>query len=466
MLFNSLHFLLFLPITVVVYYLLPYRYRWGLLLVASYYFYMCWRVEYILLIVFSTLIDYYAARLIHRSTDPTRRKFYLACSLGTNLGLLFFFKYFNFLGTSVNEVFQYFSIGAAIPYYHILLPVGISFYTFQTLSYTIDVYRGDKEPETHLGKFAVYVSYFPQLVAGPIERSVKLIPQLHKKHDFTYDNISKGVKLIIWGFFLKLVVADRAAIYVNTIYNHVEYHGGLSFLLATFLFSFQIYGDFAGYSAIAIGSSRLMGIELMQNFNRPYLARSIQNFWQRWHISLSTWFRDYVYIPLGGNRVSTPRWLTNLFVTFVISGVWHGANWTFVIWGALHGVYLILEVLFGQRHRQGLLNIVLTFLLVNIAWVFFRANSVGDAFYILHHIVTTPGQLFTGVGVDITSPVYAMLAITLLMAIEVKQEFFPSTFSVLNHRHEVVRIVGYASLIFITVYLGVFGESQFIYFQF
>lgn len=466
MVFNSVEFLIFLPLVILLYYSIAPRYRWILLLIASYYFYMSWKVGYIFLIIISTLIDYFAAIQIAKAETKKQKKRYLILSLCSNLGMLFFFKYFNFFGEALNTGLNVFNIAEAIPYFHALLPVGISFYTFQTLSYTIDVYKGRKVPERQLGIFAVYVAYFPQLVAGPIERSVNLIPQFHERKTFSAENISKGMKLIIWGFFLKLVIADRSAIYVNAVYNHVAEHDGLTFLAATVLFAFQIYGDFAGYSLIAIGSSRLMGIGLMQNFNRPYFAASIHDFWRRWHISLSTWFRDYLYIPLGGNRVSKPRWLFNLFITFLISGLWHGANWTFIIWGALHGIYLIIEALAGGRQRGGLGNILLTFLLVNLAWVFFRANTVMDAFTIYYEVFTNPGTLYIPSGANVVVPVFAALGIGILMLIEAKKEFFNSLFSLEYNKHGVVRQLYYSLVIFAIFYLGVFDESEFIYFQF
>lgn len=466
MIFNSVDFLIFLPVVIILYYLINPKYRWVLLLAGSYYFYMSWKVAYIFLIVASTLVDYFAGIKIAEAPTKQKKKVYLALSLFFNLGLLFFFKYFNFFGESLNTGLRHFNLPEAVPYFHALLPVGISFYTFQTLSYTIDVYKGRKEPEKHLGIFAVYVAYFPQLVAGPIERSVNLIPQFHQKIRFSASNMAKGLKLIVWGFFLKLVVADRAAIYVNTVYNNVDFHEGLTFIAATILFAFQIYGDFAGYSLIAIGSSRLMGITLMQNFKRPYFAASIHDFWRRWHISLSTWFRDYLYIPLGGNRASKPRWLFNLFVTFLISGLWHGANWTFIIWGALHGFYLIIEALSGARSRGGIFNIILTFFLVNLAWVFFRANSLADAFTIYTKVVSNPGQLYIPGGPDVVVPVFAAIAIAILLMIEAKKEYFDSLFSLENNRCELVRALYYSLILFAILYIGVFNESQFIYFQF
>jgi len=477
MLFNSIQFVLFLPIVVILYYLLKPNYRWILLLIASYYFYMCWNPAYIVLIIASTLIDYYAGLQIEKSNKENVKRFFLFISLFSNLGLLFFFKYYNFISESFNSIFHKYNIFYDIPYLNILLPVGISFYTFQTLSYTIDVYRGVKSPEKHLGIFAVYVSFFPQLVAGPIERSTRFIPQLHKSNSFKYENISKGIKLILWGYFLKLVIADRAAIYVNAVYNNVHHHSGLTFIAATIMFAFQIYGDFAGYSSIAIGAAKIMGYDLMTNFNRPYFAQSVREFWQRWHISLSSWFRDYLYIPLGGNRVVKWRWYYNLFITFVISGLWHGANWTFVIWGALHGLYLVLSILLStglfnklsinpQSIIYKIITILITNALVLFAWIFFRANTVSDAFFIVNKIFTSTGKIFIPEGPGVVAPVYATFSILLLYSMEFKEEFFKNRFSLFENKKQNVRLIMYGLLVATIVYLGVFDGGQFIYFQF
>ncbi|MGS0525486.1 MBOAT family O-acyltransferase [Zobellia nedashkovskayae] len=282
-----------------------------------------------------------------------------------------FFKYYNFFAESFINAFSFFGQDISFQSLRIILPVGISFYTFQTLSYSIDVYKRKLKPSQDIIVFFTFVSFFPQLVAGPIERATNLLPQFTSKRKFTHATLSHGFKLMIWGFFLKVVVADRASIYVNAVYNNIESHEGLSFLAATFLFAFQIYGDFAGYSLIAIGTAKLFGFDLMTNFNRPYFSSSVSEFWTRWHISLSTWFRDYLYIPLGGNRATKPRWLFNLFITFLVSGLWHGANWTFVVWGALNGVYLIFEVLLFKQRKKNVLNIITTFILINFAWIFF-----------------------------------------------------------------------------------------------
>lgn len=313
----------------------------------------------------------------------------------SNLGLLFFFKYFNFLSINLNKMFSSFAIPIASPVLDILLPVGISFYTFQTLSYTIDVYNRKIPAEKHFGYFALYVSFFPQLVAGPIERPQNLLPQLKIKHEFDYERVTYGLKLMAWGLFKKMVIADTLAIYVNKVYNNLPEYQGFVLVIATVFFTLQIYCDFSGYSDIAIGAARMLGIDLMKNFNAPYLATSIKDFWSRWHISLSTWFRDYVYIPLGGNRVDFSWQIFNLLVTFLLSGLWHGANWTFVVWGALHGFLLILETLYDRYVGKKLFEenkfvivakTVATFSVVAFAWIFFRANNIDDAFYVLVHM--------------------------------------------------------------------------------
>ncbi len=344
MLFNSLQFLIFFPIVVSIFFLLPQKRRWILLLIASYYFYMCWKVEYIVLIIASTLIDYFVAKKMADLKEKVKRKKWLLISLLSNLGILFGFKYFNFVNANVQALFDNFNIFYGVPAFDVLLPVGISFYTFQTLSYTIDVYNGKTPVQNHLGIFAVYVSFFPQLVAGPIERSRHLLPQFYVEHKFSYDRIKYGLQQMLWGFFKKVVIADRLAIVVDGVYNNLDDYSGISLLIATIFFAFQIYCDFSGYSDIAIGSARVMGFELIDNFKRPYFSKSISEFWRRWHISLSTWFRDYLYIPLGGNRVVKWRWYYNLFITFLVSGFWHGANWTFLVWGGLHGAYLIIAI--------------------------------------------------------------------------------------------------------------------------
>lgn len=470
MLFNSLAFFLFLCIVFVLYWFIVYKnlkFQNILLVIASYVFYGWWDWRFLSLIALSTLTDYFVGFRIYQSKDKSMQKRWLWVSVLFNLGLLGFFKYYNFFIESWVDLLA--SVGYEFQNtwtLKVILPVGISFYTFQTLSYSIDIYRDKLKPTNDFIAFAAFVSFFPQLVAGPIERATNLVPQFLKKRKFTYQNFSTGIKLMIWGFFLKLVVADRAAIYVDAVYNNIENHDGLSFIVATVLFAFQIYGDFAGYSLIAIGTSKLFGFDLMTNFRRPYFSASVSEFWTRWHISLSTWFRDYLYIPLGGNRVGKMRWLYNLFVTFLISGLWHGANWTFIAWGALNGLYLIAEVLVHRKNRKGIINVLLTFVLINFTWIFFRANSIDNAFYIIKTIFTAPGRLYIGSGDDIAALLYAILAIGILLFVETKKEYFNTLFSISKNKYEVVRLTGYAVVVFVILYFGVFGKSQFIYFQF
>ncbi|MEZ5082526.1 MAG: MBOAT family O-acyltransferase [Bacteroidales bacterium] len=480
MLFNSLEFIIFFPIVVAAYFALNPKYRWVLLLIASYYFYMCWNYKYIVLIIFSTIVDYVAARAMYSAQKKSVKQFYLIGSLLSNLGLLFFFKYFNFFGENVNAMFDNLNIFHQVPVYDFLLPVGISFYTFQTLSYTIDVYRGSREPEYHFGKFALYVAFFPQLVAGPIERSSRLLPQFHKVFYFDYDRIKNGIILMTWGFFKKVVIADRLSEYVNIVYNNPHDYGGFQDLIATFFFGSQIYCDFSGYSDIAIGSAMILGYDLMTNFRRPYLSTNIREFWGRWHISLSTWFRDYLYIPLGGNRVVKWRWYYNLFITFLVSGLWHGANWTFVVWGALHGIYLVLAIMtlknrevlaekLGFNKLPGLhhlLNLTWTFILVYLAWIFFRANSIGDAFLIIQNIVDfrtwdLSVQLF-----HFKSDFYLAFAlIGVLIVVEVLQERY-NLVEKLSDQSRWMKWVLFLLVVAFILVLGKWDESDFLYFQF
>ncbi len=362
---------------------------------------MCWRVEYIILIIISTAVDYYCGQRMGAIKTKAQRKPYLYLSIFVNIGMLFMFKYFNFFSRSISTVFENFNILNNTLVFKLLLPIGISFYTFQTLSYVIDVYRGKMKPIKHLGIFALYVSFFPQLVAGPIERANRLIPQFFKNIEFNYYNIRSGLLLMLWGFFKKLVIADSLAIFVNIVYSNPSGHSGVALLLASYFFAFQIYCDFSGYSDIAIGAARTFGFDLMKNFNSPYIAISIRDFWKRWHISLSTWFKDYLYIPLGGSRVIKWRWYYNLLITFLISGLWHGANWTFVFWGLLHGFYLVIS-LWTKQYRNWFMHwtriakhpviiyivkITFTFHLVVIGWIIFRAKNIYDAIYIFKKIV-------------------------------------------------------------------------------
>ncbi len=482
MLFNSIAFIIFFPIVIFLYFLTPYKYRWILLLAASYYFYMCWKAEYIILILLSTIVDYFVSLKMASLPEKKQRRKWLYLSFLCNLGLLFTFKYFNFFSDSVNLFLQNFNIFYEPFYLNVLLPVGISFYTFQTLSYTIDVYNEKVEPERHFGYFALYVSFFPQLVAGPIERPARLLPQFRQKFDFDYERVVTGLKMMAWGFFMKLVIADRLAPIVNKVFNHPSKFEGIEVIVATIFFSFQIFCDFAGYSIIAIGAAKVMGYDLMQNFRRPYFATSIREFWQRWHISLSTWFRDYVYIPLGGNRVVKWRWYYNLFVTFVVSGLWHGANWTFVIWGALHGFYLIFAIVtqsfrdkfnaaiglnkYPQLHH--FLQIVVTFILAAFAWIFFRANNVGDAFTLIQNMFYIEVSQFTWQLIPTVDTYKIWLVIFFMLILELYHaiEEFSSSPTPLYSSSTIVRWTSYVLLIIITLGFGSYTSNDFIYFQF
>jgi len=429
---------------------------------------------YILILGFTIVVDYFAGIYLEKATS--KRKLFLIMSLVANIGVLAFFKYFNFINENITALLKGAGMSNPVPFLKIILPIGLSFHTFQAMSYTIEVYRGNQKAERNFGIYALYVMFYPQLVAGPIERPQNLLHQFYEKHELNYDNVVSGLKLILWGFFQKLVVADRLAIYVDAVYNNPENHSGLTLLLATVFFAFQIYCDFAGYSNIAIGSAKIMGFKLMTNFRRPYFAKSISEFWTRWHISLSSWFRDYLYIPLGGNRVSVPRWCFNLFFVFLLSGLWHGANWTFIAWGAINGLYLIFSLFFkkfnekftvftGLKKSPGIhafVQIVTGFLLTSFAWIFFRAKSIDSAFLIIRKIFTFKGPLF------ISTPsliIYSLLAIGLLLTCEFFTEFYPQV-SLINNKYKPVRYIAYASLVTIILVMGVLDGGQFIYFQF
>ncbi len=402
MLFNSLAYAAFLPLVCLCCYALPPRFRWAVLLVFSYWFYMSWNARLALLILFTTAVSYAAARLLERTKDPRRRKWVLGVGAGLCLCCLFVFKYLTFFWQSLTGLGAALGLAVPPPAFTLLLPVGISFYTFQTLSYVIDIYRGRMAAERHFGYYALYVSFFPQLVAGPIERAENLLPQLRAPHPFDRAQFSAGLGRIAAGMFKKVVIADFVATYVNNVYNDL-YGGskvGLTLVAATVLFGVQIYCDFAGYSEIAVGSAQLLGIRLMENFDSPYMAASLREFWRRWHISLNTWFTDYVYIPLGGNCCSRTKHWRNLLVTFLLSGLWHGADWTFALWGLYHGLLLCLETLLlpplerlqarlgaGPAGRAlGATRTLGTYAAVTFGWIFFRANSAADLGYILRHL--------------------------------------------------------------------------------
>ncbi len=400
MLFNSFAFLVFFPTAIAGYFALPHRVRWLWLLIASCVFYMAFVPAYLLILALTIVVDYIAGIVIERSTGK-KRLAWLVVSILSNVSILAVFKYARFAVENVNAVFSLVGAGTAFKLPEFLLPIGLSFHTFQAMAYTIEVYRGKQQAERHFGIYALYVMYFPQLVAGPIERPQNILPQLKVERRFEYDNMVRGLLLMAWGMFMKVVIADRLARIVNPIFDNMHENHGLVLLIGAVAFTWQIYFDFAGYSTIARGAARVMGIELMVNFKSPYHGTSIRDFWTRWHISLSTWFRDYLYIPLGGNRVSRVRWYFNLWFVFLVSGFWHGASWNFIVWGALHGTYLVVALLVdpympavlkdNSRPLVPAFNVFQVFLLPSVAFVFFRAATLGDAVYLLRHIPTGLG---------------------------------------------------------------------------
>lgn len=482
MLFNSLQFCAFFVVVTALYFLLPWQHRWKMLLAASCVFYMAFIPAYIVVLFTTILIDYWMGMKIAAS-EGRRRRTYLLISIVATCSVLFVFKYYNFFALTIRELQALFGGPSSFPVAHIVLPIGLSFHTFQSLSYVIEVYRGKQQPEPNFGIYALYVMFYPQLVAGPIERPQNLLHQFREDHSFALENFSQGLRLMAWGFFQKMVVADRAAAYVNEVYGHWPDYSGLSLIVATLLFAVQIYADFSGYSTIAIGCAQIMGFRLMRNFNHPYFARSISEFWKRWHISLSTWFRDYVYISLGGNRVALPRYYLNLFITFAVSGLWHGANWTFVVWGAYNGILLILESvltpLTSRLRNSGIVNLfrwLLTLTLTCIGWVFFRAPHLSDACSILRRMAEArlfsrndwleAALAFTGANTAFAVGTTTLFLILLFFTIEWIEErkilVIPSWF-----RHP----WSYAALTTVLLFQGVlmFGvlrASAFIYFQF
>ena len=475
MLFNSIHFLFFFPLVTAVYFLLPHRLRWQWLLAASCYFYMAFIPLYILILAVTIVIDYVAGIWIEESSGKRRRHILLFSILSTCL-VLAIFKYYNFLAGDLTALAHFIGWNYSVTTLSLILPIGLSFHTFQSLSYVIEVYRGHQKAERHFGIYSLYVMFYPQLVAGPIERPQNLLHQFYERHEFVYRRVVSGLRLMVWGLFKKVVVADRLSIYVNAVYGNVEQHSGATLALATVFFAFQIYCDFSGYSDIAIGAARVMGFELMQNFNRPYFSRSIAEFWKRWHISLSTWFRDYIYISLGGNRFGRLRWFRNLFLTFTISGLWHGANWTYVAWGALNGTFLIAAIVTApirERFNQAIglsssallhqgVKIVVTFVLTCSAWVLFRAATLDDALLIYQRIAFERGPLFTGGAKDL---IYGALGIACVLGFDFWSR--GKTFDVaIAERQTPVRWALYLFFLTTLITAGVFDASQFIYFQF
>lgn len=442
MVFNSFAFLIFFPVFLLLYKVLPLKVRWVMMLVMSYIFYISWQADLLYLILFTTLISYLCAIFIEKFEGRRGvQKALMITAVTVSLAVLFFFKYFNFVATNVASLLGAFGMTVSDPTLDLILPVGISFYTFQTLSYVIDVYRGSIKAERHFGYYALYVSFFPQLVAGPIERPENLLPQLKTKNPFEVNDLTMGLKFMLVGFFKKIVVADQIAKYVDAVYNGVgtDAVNGFTVVIATLLFSVQIYCDFSGYTDIAIGCSRIMGIRLMQNFNDPYSATTIKEFWRRWHISLTSWFTDYVYIPLGGSRCKKYRHFINVMIVFLLSGIWHGAAWTYIIWGVLHGVYQIVGNLTAKPRsrlieKMGLredgilvrsVRTVITFILISISWLFFRANSLSDTLSLFGELfggwgdVNIVGSLNT-LGLSLSSIITIILSIIILKLLDLQ----------------------------------------------
>ena len=462
MVFNSLQFLVFFMVVSILYYQIKnQKGRVWLLLLSSCYFYMTFVPVYILILGFTIVIDYFAGILI--ASSPTRKKAWLTASIIANVGILVFYKYFNFLLGNIEPLITSVFPHYQVPYINIILPIGLSFHTFQAMSYTIEVYRGNQKPERNFVIYALYVMYYPQLVAGPIERPQNMIHQFHEYREYRWDNVKEGLARMAWGFFKKVVIADRIAIEVDYAFANHHSLSSLSLLVAAMFYSFQIYCDFSGYSDIALGASRLMGITLMENFNEPYKSKNITEFWTRWHISLSSWFRDYVYIPLGGNRKGEARRRLNVFLVFLLSGLWHGANWTFVAWGSLHGAMVTL--LPGKSKKDPKKNpfadalfICFNFILVTLFWIFFRASNIKTAVTYISEIFSFKGGA-PKFGMDIVELLFAVLFIAAML-------FRENKFKSHLIRKDTAFAFYLAAIVIVCYFFGVFGENQFIYFQF
>lgn len=478
MLFTSFEFILFLPITLALYFFLPAKWRWILLLMASYLFYGYHNPFYILLLLLSTNIDFFCGQKIYESNVKKSKRTWLYLSIISNLGLLFFFKYFNFFSTQIADFFYFFDITYTPPKHNFLLPIGISFYTFQTLSYSIDIYRGFLKPETHFGKFALYVCFFPQLVAGPIERAKNLLAQFHFNYKFDYNRVVQGMQLILWGFFKKLVIADRLGIYVNEVFEVHNNHHGPVIIIATFLFFLQIFYDFAAYCDIAIGIARILGIKLSKNFGNHIYYPSAIEFWKYWHITLTEWFRDYVFFPLASLNQQRWFWHFSLILTFSLTGLWHGANWTFVIWGTLHGIYLVIDYMTQKRRKiffekYAILKDSKVFHITSIVFVtfsfllpvlFFRATSAQNGFLLLNRAFDW-SNLYLNISIGSFNQVFIFLLVLITDSFNIKlgkQQIFEWLGNQLTWK----RWLFYIVLINLILYTRIPEEMEFIYFEF
>ncbi len=478
MLFNSLQFLIFFTAIVFIYYIIPHRFRWFILLSASYCFYACWNINHVICLAASTAVTYYVALRMHAGQ---KKKMYLSLSIIMNLGMLFFFKYLNLFSGMINPFLKEFNIFQGSPFFQLMVPIGIAFYTLKSIGYSIDVYRGTIEPEKHFGIFALYVSFFPQIISGPIDRAGLLVPQLHERKTFDPVLLKNGIMLMLWGYYKKLAVADRLAPVVNSVYDSPMHYNGPHFIIATVLFAIQLYCDFSGYTDIARGAALAMGIRLSDNFNRPYSSRSIIEFWRRWHISLSSWFRDYLYIPLGGNRVGRQRWYLNLFITFVIAGLWHGGQMTFIIWGSLHGAYVIISRMTEKIRKKisstlhldrnpsahKYVQITITASLVCFAWIFFRARTMPEAVYIIKMLpVGWESDInLQSMGLGWIESIIIIMSIMVLFMVH-KFEKHENMEQMFESKPTVVKWLFYYFIIYGIILMGNLNQNTFIYFRF
>lgn len=486
MIFNSLTFAVFLPIVFLLYWATLHKYRWMFLLVASYYFYMSGDVKYVLLLALITFLSYFCGIQIEKVQSQKAKKAYMWLGVIVSLASLIFFKYFEFTLDTIVRIAHAVSIPMDEFTLNIMMPLGISFYTFKAVSYVVDVYRGKEQAEHHFGYYAAFLSYFPDVISGPIDRAGILLPQLKAEKQFCYEDGVYALRLMLLGFAKKLLLADALTKYVDMIFNEVTHYSGFTLVFASFLFTIQIYCDFSGYSDIAVGVSKLFGIDLMQNFRSPYFAKSIKEFWGRWHISLSTWFRDYVYIPLGGNRVSKPRRAFNLMVTFLVSGLWHGANYTYILWGGIHGLYQVIENIFrdmagskrqGKETKQtgagnvikGILQTIVTFVLVDFAWIFFRSNGLNGALYFVTHMFS---DLSIGKAMlDMNMSMFNLIKIGGFIVVLAIYDYVSQKIDLLKEMDRLPAIIRwglYLGIVLVMVVLKIHNgtSQQFIYFQF
>ena len=478
MLFNSAGYLVFFTIVCLVYFILPKKVKRAFLLLASYFFYSCWNLKYSLLMLFSTVATYLTAIAMDMVGTKKKKKLYLGLCFFVNLAILFVFKYYGFTINFLNKILGLVGVSLNLPLINVLLPVGISFYTFQALGYIVDVYRGEIKAEKNFINYALFVSFFPQLVAGPIERSKNLLTQIDNLGRRRYENLSKGLLYILWGFFLKLVIADRAAIFVNQVYDSYQGYSYVFLCYAALLFAVQIYCDFYSYSIIAKGSAKILGYDLMDNFKAPYLSKSITEFWRRWHISLSTWFKDYLYIPLGGNRKGAFRKHLNVLIVFLVSGLWHGANYTFVLWGLIHGIFNILEDSFKDITKNISNNFIyknirrlITFVVAVISFVIFRSKNIGAAkAFILGILKRQAGTLDASIAFPYEDTVILLIAIAILIVIDILIYNKVNMVERIEKRSLIIRWPIYLFLLVVILIFGIYGpgysEAQFIYFQF